>query len=175
MSPASPASPVSPDSPVSSVSPGRLGDTGAAALVESSAAELTAHGFPAMPARVVMALTVNEDCRLTSEELTTQLSASPAAISGAVRYLNTLGVIRQATVAGSRRHVYSLTHTPWYTVSLTNPSVYRNLTRLLESGSTQLDAGSAARARVEEMAEFFRFLEQRMPELLDEWNARRGV
>lgn len=163
---------MNPDSPGSA---GPLGPAGAAALVESSAAELTAHGFPAMPARVVMALTVSEESRLTSEELSTQLSASPAAISGAVRYLNTLGVIRQTTKAGSRRHVYSLTQTPWYTASLTNPSVYRNLTRLLESGSAHLDEGSAARGRVEEMAEFFRFLERRLPELLDEWNDRRGV
>lgn len=162
-------------SPSSPDSPGPLGSADTTALVESSAAELTAHGFPAMPARVVMALTVSEEGRLTSEQLSSFLSASPAAISGAVRYLNTLGVIRQATVAGSRRHVYSLTHTPWYTVSLTNPSVYRNLTRLLESGSAHLDAGSSARGRVQEMAEFFRFLERRMPELLDEWNDRRPV
>jgi DNA-binding transcriptional regulator GbsR (MarR family) len=143
-------------------------------FVARSATELAAQGFPAMPARVIMALTASEQGQLTSEQLTDVLSASPAAISGAVRYLGTLGFVRQTTVPGSRRHVYTLPHTPWYTASLTRPGVYRNIIELLGSGAAQLPEDSSARARIEEMADFFRFFERRIPELLDEWHQARA-
>lgn len=142
-------------------------------LLADVARELAHQGFPAMPARVVLALTASEEGRLTAEELATRLSASPAAISGAVRYLGTLGFVRAGTVPGSRRHVYSLPHTPWYTTTLTRPGLYHNLIALLAGAAERMAAGSAARARIEEMADFFRFLEQRLPQLLQEWQATR--
>ncbi|MBA3529244.1 MAG: MarR family transcriptional regulator [Propionibacteriaceae bacterium] len=126
-----------------------------------------------MPARVIMALTVSEEGRLTAEELGERLTASPAAISGAVRYLANLGFLRQTTVPGSRRHIYTLPHNPWYTASLTRPGLYREIAELLASGAARMSAHSAARARIEEMADFFRFFERRMPQLLDEWNQER--
>ena len=73
-----------------------------AEVLEHSAAVLTAAGFPKMPARVLMALTVTETPGLTAAELAARLEASPAAISGAVRYLSTLGIIRRLSQAGSR-------------------------------------------------------------------------
>ncbi|MCW2805472.1 MAG: hypothetical protein JWN06_3689 [Propionibacteriaceae bacterium] len=142
-------------------------------LVDRAASELAANGFPAMPARVIMALTVSEEGRLTAEELAEQLAASPASISGAVRYLGTVGFLRQTTVPGSRRHLYSLPLTPWYTASLTKPGLYRNVAELLASSSSQLPDDSAARARLEEMADFFIFVERRLPMLLEEWHQER--
>jgi DNA-binding transcriptional regulator GbsR (MarR family) len=136
-----------------------------------AATELAANGFPIMPARVIMELTASEEGQLTAGELAERLSASPAAISGAVRYLGTLGFLRASTVPGSRRHVYTLPHTPWYTATLTKPGLYRNIIELLASGAAQMPENSTARARVEEMADFFRFFERRMPELLEEWHA----
>jgi DNA-binding transcriptional regulator GbsR (MarR family) len=144
-------------------------------LLADAATELAHQGFPPMPARVVMALTASEEGRMTAEELAAQLGASPAAVSGAVRYLGTLGFVRTTTGPGSRRHVYSLPHEPWYTATLTKPGVYRNLIQLLSKASAQMPTGSAARARIEEMVDFFRFLERRMPELLEEWRDGRSA
>jgi len=144
-------------------------------LLADAARELAHQGFPAMPARVVMALTASEEGRLTAEELAAELSASPAAISGAVRYLGTLGFVRAGTVPGSRRHVYSLPRTPWYTATLTKPGLYRNLIELLAAAAGRMADGSAARDRIEDMAGFFRFLERRMPELLEEWQQVRAT
>jgi predicted transcriptional regulator len=144
-----------------------------AELLAGAATELAHQGFPAMAARVIMALTASEDGRLTAEELATRLTASPAAISGAVRYLGTLGFIRAGTLPGSRRHVYTLPHSPWYTATLTRPGLYRNLTELLTSAAGRMGEGSAARHRIEEMVDFFRFFERRMPELLEEWHQQR--
>lgn len=144
-------------------------------LLADAARELAHQGFPAMPARVVMALTASEEGRLTAEELAAELAASPAAISGAVRYLGTLGFVRAGTVPGSRRHVYSLPRTPWYTATLTRPGVYRDLIELLAAAAERMAPGSTARERVEEMVDFFRFFERRLPDLLEEWQRGRAA
>lgn len=142
-------------------------------LLAGAAAELAHNGFPALPARVIMALTASEEGRVTADELAVQLRVSPAAVSGAVRYLGTLGFLRTGTLPGSRRHVYSLPHSPWYTATLARPGVYRNLIALLTSAAGRMEEESAARLRIEEMVDFFRFFERRMPQLLEEWQRER--
>jgi DNA-binding transcriptional regulator GbsR (MarR family) len=144
----------------------------AAAFVADVAARLAAEGFPRIPAGVLMALMASEDGRLGTSELMAELGVSAAAVSGAVKYLGVLGFVRTVTAPGSRRHVYALPDTPWYTQTLTGTSRYRDLAGVLEAHAEQL-AGSAA-ARVGEMADFFRFLDERMPLLYAEWREVRG-
>lgn len=131
------------------------------------AAELAAQGFPRMPARVIMALTVSEEGALTSAELGAQLDASPAAISGAVRYLQTLGFVRASTVPGTRKHVYSLPPIPWYASTLTQDR-YGHIVEVLDAALAELPAGGV-RTRIEEMSEFFLFLQAEMPRLWARW------
>jgi hypothetical protein len=143
------------------------------AFAEETAAALAAAGFPRMPARVLMALTVTETARLTSEELASTLSASPAAISGAVRYLETVGMLHRHSIPGSRRHLYGLPEHAWYAASSGRDGLYLHLEALSERGSAALPPGSAAAARVDEMRDFYRFMRERMPSLLEEWRAGR--
>jgi len=141
-------------------------------FVERTASDLAAQGFPRMPAYVLMTLTATDSGRLTATELGERIGVSAAAISGAVRYLNQLGFVRNTTQPGTRRHVYALSENPWYTYSLRNPDLYLRAERLLRSGVTQLAPGPA-RERVHEMAEFYSFLSERMPQLLAEWHERQ--
>jgi DNA-binding transcriptional regulator GbsR (MarR family) len=144
-----------------------------AQFVENTAGELVAQGFPRMPANVIMALTASEEGRLTAGELAERLGVSPAAVSGAVRYLTTVGMVRSSTIPGTRRHVYALPERAWYTASLTRRDVYGHIVQQLRRDIARLPHG-AARERIEEMAEFFEFIDRRMPELLVEWEALRG-
>ena len=146
----------------------------AAAIVERTAGELAAQGFPRMPAYVLMTLTSAEESRLSAAELAERLGVSAAAISGAVRYLTTLGFVRRVAEAGSRRHVYALSETPWYTTSLSRPGLYAHIESLVRSSAESLPAGSTARERLTEMADFFAFFEERIPALLEEWKRERG-
>ena len=147
-------------------------DAAAAEFVTTLGTHLAAQGFPRIPAFVIMALTVSDDGRLTAAELAEQLGVSPAAISGAVRYLTLLRFVQTTTVPGSRRHVYALSPTPWYAAALDNSDRYRQLTRITRAAAAGLDGRPRARARIEELASFWEFLERRMPALLDEWNAQ---
>ena len=144
-----------------------------AEFVERTASELAAEGFPRMPAYVLMTLTATDSGRLTAAELGDRIGVSAAAISGAVRYLTLLGFVRSTTLPGSRKHVYALSETPWYAYSLSRPELYLRTETLLRNGAEQMPAGSPGRERIEEMAEFFSFLSERLPQLLVEWRERR--
>jgi DNA-binding transcriptional regulator GbsR (MarR family) len=138
---------------------------------EQLAAELAAQGFPRMPARVIMAITVSEEGRLTAAELAERLDASPAAISGAVRYLQTIDLLRATTVPGTRKHVYGTTPVPWYAASL-NQDRWGHMIEALDRALVDLPPGSA-RERIEEMTEFFRYLQAELPRLWERWRDSR--
>jgi len=144
------------------------------AFVEHAAGVFIAQGFPAMPARVLLALTASDDGALTSAELQHQLGVSAAAVSGAVRYLQTLAFVSRGTESRGRRHVYRLVAgVPWYTGSLNRAHAMRQIADVLGGSRTAIPADSPAHARIAEMIGFFEFLEKRMPELLAEWDALR--
>lgn len=62
-------------------------------FVERFAADLTEAGMQRMASRVFACLLASEEGALTSAELSERLQASPAAISGAVRYLAQVNMI----------------------------------------------------------------------------------
>lgn len=143
-------------------------------VLEHSAAVLTAAGFPKMPARVLMALTVTESAGLTAAELAERLGASAAAISGAVRYLQTVGIIRRVSQTGSRRDRYELPG-DWYSSLVKNSPVYGVLADQADAGLAAVgDPDSPATLRLRDMAGFYRFLQGRLPHLLDEWEQLRA-
>ena len=72
-----------------------------------------------MPARVFAALLASDAGALTSAELGEQLRISPAAVSGAVRYLAQRTWSRREREPGSRRDRYRVHSDQWYE-ALTN-------------------------------------------------------
>src|SRR5487761_907257 len=85
-------------------------------FIEKFAAVLILAGFPPMPARVFVALLVTDAGRLSSAELADLLQISPAAVSGAVRYLAQLGLVHKERVPGSRRQYYRMPADIWHQV-----------------------------------------------------------
>jgi len=140
---------------------------------ESAAAVMVAAGLPRMPARALMALVVSEHGSLTAAELCEVLAASPAAVSGAVRYLQTFGFVHRVSQPGSRRDRYALQGHAWYAAALRQNLVYERLANVAAAAAASLPEGSAARVRADEMDRFYRFLTARMPDLIDEWEHAR--
>ncbi|QDZ15592.1 GbsR/MarR family transcriptional regulator [Humibacter ginsenosidimutans] len=147
----------------------------ARAYVERTAAVLNGAGFPRMPSRVLMTLTAAET-PLTAAELAERLHASAAAISGAVRYLQTLAMVNRVSQPGSRRDVYELPQNAWYAATMAEGRIYEAIITMSEAAVDAVGgAASQAGRRVQEMADFMRFVQRRMPELLEEWNVLRGA
>src|SRR4051794_8944516 len=72
-----------------------------ARFIERFSGVLVDGGVPRMPARVFALLLASDDGRLTAAELADELQVSPAAVSGAVRYLLQTGLIERARGPGS--------------------------------------------------------------------------
>ena len=138
---------------------------------DQMAGMLDSVGFPRMPARVLMALLTSDTGELTAEQISRVLEVSPAAVSGAIRYLNSVQVVRTGSLPGTRRRVYSLAPN-WYTIALTRASAYDELRGITRGAPGSLSP--EADLRVREMTEFFDFLARRFPDLLKEWNDLRA-
>jgi len=85
-----------------------------------------------------------------------------------------VGFVHRVSQPGSRRDLYALHEDEWYVVSMRTNPVYEKLAALTDATAETLPEGSAARARVAEMARFYRFLNSRLPGLLEEWEQERS-
>ncbi len=140
-------------------------------FIERFAAVLIMAGFPPMPARVFVALLVTDSGRLTAAELADLLQISPAAVSGAVRYLSGLGLLHKERVPGSRREYYRMPGDIWHQVMLLRNQVLIRWIALLKEGVGLVGADTPAGTRMAEHAGFFEFLHAEMPAMLARWDA----
>jgi DNA-binding transcriptional regulator GbsR (MarR family) len=141
-----------------------------ALATERMAATFVDWGMSPTPARILMALTMTQAEGLTAAELAAQLGASPAAISGGVRYLIQFGLVRRERRPGSRRDLYLLPDDAWYESSTSKESDFAKFAVLTEQAVRALDApGSPAEVRVIAMRDFFAFVGTRMGQLLRDW------
>src|SRR5438067_2054440 len=87
-------------------------------FIEGFASALTEGGVPRMPARVFSTLLATDSGRLTAAELAERLRVSPAAISGAVRYLVQVNLVSREREPGARRDHYRLLNDLWYEATI---------------------------------------------------------
>ena len=143
-------------------------------FVERFAGVLAEGGVPRMPARAFAALLVSETGRLTAAELAEALQVSPAAVSGAVRYLAQVGLIERIREPGSRRDVYSLGTDPWYEAIYRREPLVGRWERALADGVAAVGADTPAGQRLHDSASFFAFLGDELPGLLARWRELGG-
>jgi len=143
-------------------------------FVERFAVLLGQTGFARMPARVFSALLATDSGQLTAAELSDMLQVSPAAISGAVRYLIQLGLASRERETGSRRDHYRVPDDVWYEVVRVREQMTAGWVPTLQEGIEAVGAGSPAAERLAETAAFFEFLRKEGPELLARWHEHRS-
>lgn len=137
-------------------------------FTERFAAALTEMGVPRMPARVFVALLTSDAGRLTAAEIGAALRASPAAVSGAVRYLVQIGLVMRASEPGTRRLAYSVPEDVWQHMIAGRNAEMARWARILREGADLLSDRPAA-ARVAETAEYFDFVVGELPGMQARW------
>jgi DNA-binding transcriptional regulator GbsR (MarR family) len=142
-------------------------------FVERFASALTESGFPRMPARVFAALLGTDSGRLTVAELVQMLHVSPAAISGAVRYLVQVNLASREVEPGSRCERYRVQSEVWYEAMARKDQVLERCERSLREGIEVIGRGTPAGARIAETLEFFEFIQTELPAMLERWRARK--
>jgi predicted transcriptional regulator len=138
-------------------------------FVEDLASALMQMGVPRMPARVFAALLTADSGRLTAAELAARLQISPAAVSGAVRYLIQIGMARRESEPGSRRHYYRAPNNVWDEVLAIRDHLMTRWTGVLRDGVEVLGPDTPAGERVAESVRFFEFVGSELPLVLRKW------
>ncbi|HWM04421.1 MAG TPA: MarR family transcriptional regulator [Actinophytocola sp.] len=140
-----------------------------ARFVERYALLLVESGLARMPARVFSSLLVTEEGKRTAGELADSLRVSPAAISGAVRYLIQVGLIVRARDPGERRDHYEVLDDLWYETYANRDKQFATWSALLADGAAVLGLDTRAGARLDESRKFFDFLREELPNLMKRW------
>jgi predicted transcriptional regulator len=140
-----------------------------ARFVERFALLMVESGIPRMPARVFGALLVVDEGKRTAGELAASLQVSPAAISGAVRYLAQVGLVVRARDPGERRDHYEVSDDLWYEAFANRDKKLEQWATLLGEGALLLGADTKAGARLDRSYQFFEFLRAELPGLMKRW------
>jgi DNA-binding transcriptional regulator GbsR (MarR family) len=148
-------------------------DDGELRFVERFALLLVEGGMPRMPARVFACILADDEGALTAAELASRLRVSPAAISGAVRYLTQTGLVVKAREPGARRDHYRVGEDPWYEVFAARTVLIRRWEDAMAEGVELIGAERPAGRRLAETGEFFAFLRTELPVLMERWHATR--
>ncbi|MEV7111037.1 GbsR/MarR family transcriptional regulator [Streptomyces anulatus] len=143
-------------------------------FVERFAAQLVQAGMARMPARVFAALLSSERGALTSAELSEQLKISPAAVSGAVRYLAQVNMVSREREPGSRRERYRVQRDQWYEALLKRDTILKNWQATMREGVDQFGLDTPQGTRINDTLEFFRFLEEELGSMMQRWAAHRA-
>ncbi|TLS39836.1 MarR family transcriptional regulator [Streptomyces montanus] len=142
-------------------------------FVERFAAQLVEAGMQRMPARVFGALLASDSGVMTSAELGEQLRISPAAVSGAVRYLAQQHMVTREREPGSRRERYRVHNNQWYEALANRDSVLKRWEDALREGVASLGSTSPAGRRLAETLAFFEFIQAELGDMLERWRVHR--
>ncbi|MFB6725311.1 GbsR/MarR family transcriptional regulator [Kribbella sp. NPDC056345] len=131
-------------------------------------------GWPRMAGRVFSAILASEEGRMTAAELSEQLQASPAAVSGAVNYLLQLRLATREREPGGRRDVYVVQDDSWYQTMMTENQALTRWSTSLRQVLEHAGDGTPAHHRVRITLGFFEFLTEEVKGLSDRWVVRRA-
>ena len=144
-------------------------------FIERFASVGGAAAIPRWPPRVFAALLATDSGRLTAAELSEQLQASPAAVSGGVRYLIGVGMVTREGEPGSRRHHYRVPDHVWDELITGRDRLMTRWTAVLREGIALVGADTPAGARLADSVEYFEFVSAELPRVLARWQEHKAA
>ena len=143
-------------------------------FIERFASNLVEVGMPRMPSRVFVALLASDSGRLAAAEIAEVLRISPAAVSGAVRYLMQVQLVSREREPGSRRDYYRVHDDVWHDAVLGRDQLFAHWDAVVREGVEAVGARTPAGQRLELTREYFQFLREQLPALITQWQERRA-
>ncbi len=130
-------------------------------FIERFATVLALSGIPRMPARVLAVFLTSDASRLTATDIARTLQISPAAVSGAVRYLGDVGLISREAQPGSRRYWYRMPDNMWHEVVKLRDQLMRRWADVMHEGLEILGPATPAGGRAGRVAHVHRVRAER--------------
>ena len=149
-------------------------DDAAARFVEDFAAVMVESGLPRIAARVFAYLLAADEASATAAELADRLQVSPAAVSGAVRYLIQVRLVSRDRLPGQRKDTYRVGNDLWYEALGTRDQELARWAEMTRRGADSVGRETAAGRRLGETSDFFDFLRVELAEVTRRWKERQG-
>jgi len=144
-------------------------------FVEAVALGLERQGLVRMAGRVIGWLLICDPPAQTFNQLVTVLGASKGSISSALQVLVTGGLVERFSRPGERRDYYCVRPGTWVDLAQRQSGLYGAFKSLTERGLHLLAGAPAARReRLQEMYDFYAWLEREMPALWERWEREKG-
>ncbi len=144
-------------------------------FIERFTSVLAMSGIPRMPARVLAVFLTSDVSRLTAADIARTLQISPAAVSGAVRYLSDVGLISREGQPGSRRYWYRIPDNMWHEVVKLRDQLMRRWADVMHEGVDILGPGTPAGSRLAESAMYIEFVQKELPMVLTRWEEYKAA
>jgi DNA-binding transcriptional regulator GbsR (MarR family) len=142
--------------------------------VDRFAQTLELSGMPRMAARVFAYVLAEDSDRYTATQLAEGLQVSPAAVSGALRYLLDTRLLFREREPGNRSDLYRVYDDDvWRAITSARIPLLEHFITALNPAIEMLEPGSRGRHRMEETREFFRFTIRETSDMLERWSAHR--
>ncbi|QIK07931.1 MarR family transcriptional regulator [Streptomyces sp. ID38640] len=148
-------------------------DEAVSQFVERFASQLVDAGMQRMSARVFACLLASDSGVLTSAELGERLQVSPAAVSGAIRYLSQVDMVSREREPGSRRDRYRVHSDQWYEAMTRRDNMLTRWESTLREGVAGLGETTPAGRRLGETLAFFEFMQKELAGMLERWRTYR--
>ena len=159
---------------------GRSGATAAELqYVEEVALGFERQGLFRMAGRVIGWLLICDPPDQHAGQLAEVLQASKGSISAAMKFLVPAGLVERSSRPGERRDYYRCRPGAWAELARDQSRQYDEFRKLAQRGLELLaDAPADRRERLEDMHDFYAWLEREMPALWERWRReqqeRRG-
>lgn len=142
--------------------------------VERFAQTMEMSGMPRMAARVFAYVLAEDSDRYTAADLAQGLRVSPAAISGAVRYLLDARLLFREREPGMRSDLYRVYDDDvWGAIMDARLPILDHFLVGMDEAVTLVGSGSRGGRRLVETREFFRFMQREMQDMVDRWRRER--
>jgi DNA-binding transcriptional regulator GbsR (MarR family) len=142
--------------------------------VERFSQTLEMAGMPRMAARVFAYVLAEDSDRYTAAQLAEGLHVSPAAISGAVRFLVDSQLLFREREPGNRSDLYRVYDDDvWRAIMSARIPLIDRFAVAIDDAVALLEVDTPGARRMVETREFFRFIQKEMWEVMDRWSEYR--
>ena len=142
--------------------------------VEQVTAILTESGMPRMAARVFAYALAEDSDRYTAADFAEGLQISPAAVSGAVRYLTTTRLLFKERAPGSRADVFRVYDDDvWSAITAARLPMLWMWEQAVADAAELVGPETRGGRRLRETEEFFRFTREETAGMIERWKQRR--
>ena len=132
------------------------------------------YGLPRTSGRILGWLLICDPPQQTMNDLVEALKVSKSSISTASRLLIQAQLIDRISIPGQRRDYYRLSDDAWIHALETRIKATEQTRKLVARGLDLLGEESVERKeRLQEMHDFFVFMEETFPVMIADWQARR--